>query len=208
MAARLPTIVASNYGCETSLSKSSDSTAGFQNNPPTDDTSTLNAAPYLINAGSDTLAVVPASVDFPQPIRVPWPSAYASTGTQPVTLTLNTPISLLPYIPADFNYSCIIWVDPVGAGNAPYSISSVGSIDNTGSNDIVQGFGTSVIAGVASQTGIGIEPTAGVTYSLIQTNNAGTDVTVGYFGTAGSPVPATMTVNITVQALASSVLNF
>lgn len=207
MASRLTNITASNYACETALSKQNDSTTGIPN--VTNSTGGASAAPYVVNAGSDAAPIVLGITSFPNGIDVPGGGNISIAGTQPVTLTLNTPVSLLPYFPAGFNYACIVTLDPVdpsGAANNPYLVSSVGTVDNTGTTPTVFGFGNSVIAGVASQTGIGIVPTAGVTYSSIQSNATASDLIAGYFGTAGAPVPPTITVNVVIQTLASSVV--
>jgi len=213
MASRLTNITASNYACDTALSKQNDSTTGVPN--VTNSTGASSSAPYVINAGSDLAPVIygnpvkfPGEVNFPGGINVPGGGNLIVFGAQPVTLTLNTPISILPYFPPEFNYACVVTIDPVGASavvNLPYMVSSVGTVDNTGTTPAVFGFGNSVIAGVAGQAGVGIVPTAGVTYSVIQSNSPGSDLLVAYCGTAGAPVPATISVNIVIQTLASSI---
>jgi hypothetical protein len=206
MASRLTNITASNYACETALSKQNDSTTGIPN--VTNSTGAATSAPYVVNAGSDAVPIVQGEVSFPNGINVPGGGNLIVFGAQPVTLTLNTPISILPYFPPNFNYACVVTIDPAGASavaNLPYMMSSVGTVDNIGATPAVFGFGNSVIAGVAGQAGVGITPTAGVTYSVIQSNSPGTDLLVAYCGTAGAPVPATISVNIVIQTLASSV---
>jgi hypothetical protein len=216
MASRLTNITASNYACETALSKQSDSTTGISG--VTNSTGSRTSAPYLVNGGSDAFPIVSGlttfpnglgETNFPDGINVPGGGNLTIAGAQPVTLTLNTSVSLLPYFPPNFNYACIVTLDPVdpsGAANSPYMVSSVGTVDISGGAGAVLGFGNSVIAGVAGQAGIGIVPTAGVTYSVIQANNGANDLLAGYFGTAGAPVPPTITVNVVIQTLASSIV--
>jgi hypothetical protein len=213
MASRLTNITASNYACETALSKQSDSTTGISG--VTNSTGAATSAPYLVNGGSDAFPIVSGfttfpnglgETNFPNGINVPGGGNLTIAGTQPVTLTLNTSVSLLPYFPPNFNYACIVTLEPMDTSNNPYLVSSVGTVDISGGAGAVFGFGNSVIAGVAGQAGIGIVPTAGVTYSVIQANATASDLLAGYFGTAGAPVPPTITVNVVIQTLASSIV--
>jgi len=187
MAERLPTIVASNYACETALSKSGDSTAGFANNPPAADTSNLNASPYLINANDDVNPVCPGNVTFPDGIVVP---GVAQTALGSVTATAGTPISIKSLFPADFNHNCL--VTAVGTGSFVHS--SVGYVNNIPATDIIEGFNTSRITSVV---GSGVAVTV-VNYVNL-TVSAGSDLLLTYFEFDG---PGTRVFNIYATNLA------
>ena len=171
MAARLPTIVASNYSCETALSKSSDSTAGFANFPPTADTSALNSAPYIVNGGSNALPVIAGQV-----------SLNALGVTQQllgvVTVAPATPYSIKSLFPVNFNHNCLVTV--VAAGG--FTLSSVGYLNNIPATDVVQGFNTTNIVAVAGQ-GTAV---TGVVYVSLQVTG-GSDLSIVYADPGGAP---------------------
>lgn len=191
MAARLPTIVASNYSCETALSKSSDSTAGFANNPPTSDTSSLNSAPYVVNAGSNTFPTILGAVTFDNPISAPGVSQVTLTGT--TTVTNGTPASILALFPEDFNSNCIVSVD----GGGGWVVSSSGYVNNLPATAICQGFNNASIQSVANNG----TATTTVNYVTISTNAGRTDLFVTYYAPGGA---ATLPFAVTVQKLVGS----
>jgi len=189
MAARLPTIVASNYACETALSKSGDSTAGFANNPPTEDTSNLNASPYLINANDDVNPVCPGNVSFPDGIVVP---GVTQRVLGVATVTASTPYSIKSLFPADFKSNCLVTV--VASGG--FTLSSVGYLNNIPATDVVQGFNTTHIVAVAGQ-GTAV---TGVVYVSLEVAG-GSDLNIVYADPAGA---ATRNFTVSVTKLAGT----
>jgi hypothetical protein len=188
MAARLPTIVASNYGCETALSKSSDSTAGFRNNPPTSSTDSLNSAPYVINSGSDTFPLINGAVAFDLPIMAPGASAL-SLGTVDVS---GGAASMLSLFPANFNSNCIV---NVTAGGGVFNLTTAGYVNNIPTTPIVQGFNNTAIVTVAGNG------TAVTAVSFVQTYSTASDLLVNYVAPGG---PGSLTFTVTVQKLVGS----
>jgi hypothetical protein len=193
MAERLTTLVASNYACETLLSKSSDSTAGFANFPPAGDTSNLNAAPYIINSNDDVNPVIAGVVTFTDGVIAPGVRQVSLTPLTPVTVTATTPYSILSLFPAGFKSNCIVSVD----GGGGFVVSSSGFLDNTGSTARVQGFNNTAIQSVANNG----TATTTVNYSGISTNVGRTDLFINYFAPGGA---ATLPFAVTVQKLVGS----
>ena len=185
MAARLPTLVASNYSCDTALSKSGDSTAGFANNPPTSDTSAFNAAPYIVNGGSNAFPVITGQVSLNALGRV-----QQTLGT--IVVTAATPISIKSLLPANFNHNCQITAIASGG----FTHSSVGYVNNIPSANVVQGFNTTKIVAIAGN-GTAVTTIAYVSLSV----TGGSDLLLNYVDPGGA---ATRTFTISVTRLAGS----
>lgn len=200
MATRLLTIAASNYACDTLLSKGGDSTAAFASNPPANDTSSRHSAPYLINSANDFAPVVQGLVtfnevtNFPNGVTVPISEPHISLAS--VTLTANVATSLLPYFPLGFNRACVVTLNPVFGADNVWQTTAVGTVDLTGATPVVQGCNATNITGVVGQ---GTAVTA-VNYVSIQPNAAGTDLlaTLNWFG------GTTKSFDVIVSSLASS----
>jgi len=189
MAERLPSIVASNYACETALSKSGDSTAGFANNPPAADTSNLNASPYLINANDDVNPVCPGNVTFPDGIVVPGVE-QDTLGT--IVVTASTPVSIKTLFPANFKNNCL--VTAVASGG--FTLSSVGYVNNIPATDVVQGFNNTSIVAIAGN-GTAVTTIAYVALTV----TGGSDLLLNYVDPGGA---ATRTFTVSVTKLAGS----
>lgn len=197
---RIETATASNYACDTLLSKNNDSTLGFAGKGVVDDTSAYQATPYLVNQADDVNPVCPGTVTFPDGISVPGISSTLAA-TQ-LTLAVGVSQSLLPFFPANFNRACIVTLYPTVGANDPLLVSSSGSVNNTGATPSVRGFGATQIAGVAGMAQ-GLVPTTGILYSQIVNNGSNTDIDAVYYGTGGA-TPATVVFNVYITPLAMS----
>ena len=119
---------ASNYACDTLLSKSNDSTTGIPS--VTNSTGGNKSSAYIVNAGSDNLPVVQGLVTFNGAPYVP--AGLIQSAALTITgLSDNTDAALRPLFPANANGTYLISFQCSSPGIA-FSVTAVGRIVSSG----------------------------------------------------------------------------
>lgn len=183
MSATRTSSVASNFACETLLSKSSDSTYGISG--VSGSTGLNKASAYVINSGNDVTPVIQGIVSFTASPIVP---AGLLIGSATVTALANaTAQNLLPVFPATCSGTYMIDFVCTTPGQQ-WNTSSVGRIIRTaGTVSEINGFqGTAVGSAL-----LGTSPNQTVAFIEIASNSSGS---LSLYNGTGVALTGTVTV--------------